>query len=73
MANRNRVLRNLYEATTGREIYQFIKGCKTYTATTYGRRLEPNTDPLKNRTGGKGMRKAMMRMSIGKHKTGYNL
>jgi hypothetical protein len=66
----NRVKRNDWENATGLATYQEIKNGKTVTFATFSRRLQLNTDPLKNRVAkiGKGMKKAWVRRAVGTHK-----
>lgn len=58
-----------WEMSGGKSDYQDWAPGRAITKTTYTRRLETNTDPLKNRSHsfGKGMKKAFIRMALGKY------
>lgn len=59
-----------WEKSTGTSTYKNIEYGRTVTRSTYSRRLETNTDPLKNRDSafGNGMKKCFVKISLGKHK-----
>lgn len=62
-------MKHQWEVSTGISDYVDIVNGESVKKTTFSRRLEPNTDVLKNRQSdfGKGMKKAFVRISLGKH------
>ena len=64
-----KIMKHQWEVSTGISDYVEIVNGTTVTKSTFSRRMALNTDLLKNRESnfGKGMKKAFIRISLGKH------